>query len=37
MKGEIEIALRKDRSIDEYKQSLKTSLEEVVVIERDYK
>lgn len=34
IKGELEIALRKDRSIDEYKQSLKTSLEEVVVIEQ---
>ena len=34
IRGEIEIALRKDRSTDEYKQSLKTSLEEVVVIEQ---
>lgn len=34
IKGELEIALRKDRSMDEYKQSLKTSLEEVVVIEQ---
>ena len=34
IKGELEIALRKDRSADEYKQSLKTSLEEVVVIEQ---
>ena len=34
IKGEIEIALRKDRSIDEYKQSLKTSLDEVIVIEQ---
>lgn len=34
IRGEIEIALRKDRSADEYKQSLKTSLEEVVVIEQ---
>jgi heavy metal sensor kinase len=34
IKGELEIALRKDRNIDEYKQSLKTSLEEVIVIEQ---
>ena len=34
IKGELEIALRKDRDIDEYKQSLKTSLEEVIVIEQ---
>ncbi len=34
IRGEIEISLRKDRSADEYKQSLKTSLEEVVVIEQ---
>lgn len=34
IKGEIEIALRKDRSLDEYKQTLKTSLDEVVVIEQ---
>ena len=34
IKGEIEIALRKNRSIDEYKQSLKTSLDEVIVIEQ---
>ena len=34
IRGEIEIALRKDRNADEYKQSLKTSLEEVVVIEQ---
>ncbi len=34
IKGEIEIALRKDRSIDEYKETLKTSLDEVVVIEQ---
>ena len=33
IKGEIEIALRKDRDIDEYKESLKTSLNEVIVIE----
>ncbi len=34
IKGELEIALRKDRNIDEYKQSLQTSLEEVIVIEQ---
>ena len=34
IKGEIEIALRKDRNIEEYKQSLKTSLDEVIVIEK---
>lgn len=34
IKGEIEIALRKDRSEDEYKQTLKTSLDEVIVIEQ---
>jgi signal transduction histidine kinase len=34
IKGEIEIALRKDRSIDEYKQTLTTSLEEVILIEQ---
>jgi signal transduction histidine kinase len=34
IRGEIEIALRKDRSADEYKQSLKTSLDEVIVIEQ---
>ncbi|MDD2895322.1 MAG: HAMP domain-containing sensor histidine kinase [Aliarcobacter sp.] len=34
IKGEIEIALRKDRSVDEYKQSLRTSLDEVIVIEQ---
>jgi signal transduction histidine kinase len=34
IKGEMEIALRKDRSVDEYKQSLRTSLDEVVVIEQ---
>ncbi len=34
IKGELEIALRKDRNIDEYKHSLKTSLEEVIVIEQ---
>ncbi len=33
IKGEMEIALRKDRNIEEYKQSLKTSLDEVIVIE----
>ncbi len=33
IKGELEIALRKDRNIDEYKESLKTSLNEVIVIE----
>ncbi len=34
IKGEIEIALRKDRSVDEYKQTLNTSLEEVIIIEQ---
>ena len=34
IKGEMEIALRKDRNIEEYKQSLKTSLDEVIVIEK---
>jgi heavy metal sensor kinase len=34
IKGEMEIALRKDRSIDEYKQTLNTSLEEVIIIEQ---
>lgn len=34
IKGEMEIALRKDRSLDEYKQTLRTSLDEVVVIEQ---
>ncbi|MDD2886986.1 MAG: ATP-binding protein [Aliarcobacter sp.] len=34
IKGEMEIALRKDRSVEEYKQTLKTSLDEVVVIEQ---
>ena len=34
IRGEIEIALRKDRSADEYKQSLQTSLDEVIVIEQ---
>ncbi len=34
IKGEIEIALRKDRNIEEYKQSLRTSLDEVIVIEK---
>lgn len=34
IKGEIEIALRKDRTADEYKQSLRTSLDEVIVIEK---
>lgn len=34
VKGELEIALRKDRSIKEYKETLKTSLEEVLVIEQ---
>ena len=33
IKGELEIALRKDRNIDEYKESLKTSLNEDIVIE----
>ena len=33
IRGEIEIALRKDRTINEYKQALNTSLEEVIVIE----
>lgn len=34
IRGEIEIALRKDRSVEEYKNSLKTSLDEVIVIEQ---
>ena len=34
IKGEMEIALRKDRSVEEYKQTLKTSLDEVVIIEQ---
>lgn len=34
IKGELEIALRKDRNIEDYKQTLKTSLEEVIVIEQ---
>lgn len=34
IKGEIEIALRKDRSVEEYKNSLQTSLDEVIVIEQ---
>ncbi|QKF66243.1 two-component system sensor histidine kinase [Arcobacter venerupis] len=34
IKGEMEIALRKDRSLEEYKQTLNTSLEEVIVIEQ---
>ena len=33
IKGELEIALRKERSANEYKQSLQTSLGEVIVIE----
>ena len=34
IKGEMEIALRKDRNIEDYKQSLRTSLDEVIVIEK---
>ncbi len=34
IKGELEIALRKDRSTSEYKQTLDTSLNEVMVIEQ---
>lgn len=34
IRGEIEIALRKDRSIEEYKDTLKTSLEEVLLIQQ---
>jgi heavy metal sensor kinase len=34
IKGEMEIALRKDRSLHEYKQTLNTSLEEVIIIEQ---
>ena len=34
IKGELEVALRKDRKIDEYKQTLQTSLDEVIVIEQ---
>jgi len=34
IKGELEIALRKDRSVEEYKEALRTSLDEVIVIEQ---
>ena len=34
IRGEVEIALRKDRSITEYKQTLKSSLDEVLVIQQ---
>ena len=34
IRGEIEIALRKDRSTSEYKQSLETCLDEVLVIQQ---
>ena len=34
IKGEIEIALRKDRTIDEYKKALSNSLEEITNIEK---
>ena len=34
IRGEIEIALRKDRSTDEYKDTLNTSLEEVLLIQQ---
>ena len=34
IKGELEVALRKDRNTQEYKQAIKTSLDEVVVIEQ---
>lgn len=34
IRGEIEIALRRNRTIDEYKEVLNTSLEEVIVIEQ---
>jgi heavy metal sensor kinase len=34
IRGEIEIALRKERSIDEYKGVLNTSLDEIIIIEK---
>ncbi len=34
IRGEIEIALRKDRSIEEYKETLKISLDEVLIIKQ---
>ena len=34
IRGEIEIALRKERSIDEYKDSLNSSLNEIIIIEQ---
>ncbi len=34
IKGEIEVALRKDRTVNEYKDSLKTSLNEICIIEQ---
>jgi heavy metal sensor kinase len=34
IKGEMEVTLRKDRSIDEYKEALKTSLDEICLIEQ---
>lgn len=34
IRGEIEIALRRDRSIDEYKNVLNTSLDEIIIIEQ---
>lgn len=34
IRGEIEIALRKERSIDEYKNVLNTSLSEIIIIEQ---
>ncbi|QEP33634.1 sensor histidine kinase [Malaciobacter pacificus] len=34
IRGEIEIALRKDRDIDEYKSTLQTSLDEILTIEQ---
>ena len=34
IRGEIEIALRKERSIDEYKDALNSSLNEIIIIEQ---
>ena len=34
IRGEIEIALRKERSIDEYKDALNSSLSEIIIIEQ---
>jgi heavy metal sensor kinase len=34
IRGEIEVALRKDRSIEEYKETLNSSLSEIIIIEQ---